>query len=218
MKEQAEIISQLSRLERSSRRTLPFLFIGLLSVIIALFFAARDLDQKDQVETAAANAELNLSTLRAEVELLNHDLQSAEHNTMTVEERESAIQKASAKASYIQQSIEKAQTELAEATPVSLKPRVYFHISTEKQRTYAATLAKSIAESDTVIVPGIQRVSQAPNRTELRYFRPAEKSEAEAIATTLRNQGLKVDAKLIPGYETSTAIRPRHYELWIAAD
>jgi hypothetical protein len=50
---------------------------------------------------------------------------------------------------------------------------------------------------------------------EVRFFREGERGEANRIADILR--GLQVQgaqAKYIPGYEQSTKIRPKHYEIW----
>lgn len=229
MSEKSEIIAQISRLEKSSRRTLPFLAIGLVSVILALSFAAAQLaktqreiaeanTRKEQVIQAAADAELRLSQLRAEIELVNKDLQTAVMPAITPESLIAALGEATSRTRSIQLSIGQAEVALREATSsASLKPRVYFHIRSEEQRVRAAALAKSLTQAGAVIVPGIHLVSRGPSKTELRYFRKAEKSEAEAIAAALQAEGLLVDIKLIPGYEDSTAIRPRHFELWLAA-
>ncbi len=50
----------------------------------------------------------------------------------------------------------------------------------------------------------------------LRYFHDREREEAEAIGQALRKGGAEdLVVKKVPGYENSTAIRPRHYELWL---
>jgi hypothetical protein len=98
----------------------------------------------------------------------------------------------------------------------SLAPRVYFHIGAEGQRVVAEQTA-AILRADSIGVPGIELRANSPSRTELRYFHASERAEAEGLATTIRGMWLGTVVKFVPGFETSTSIRPRHYELWIAA-
>jgi hypothetical protein len=99
----------------------------------------------------------------------------------------------------------------------NLKPRVYFHIRDESQRTQAKQLADTLESRANVVVPGVRRVGTGPSDTELRYFKSGEKQEAEQIANDLTSLGLKVETKYVPGFESSNKIRPRHYELWISS-
>jgi hypothetical protein len=102
------------------------------------------------------------------------------------------------------------------ASPSALKPRVYFHIRTEAQRAQAVNLVKSLGARAEVDVPGIERLDVGPTTTELRFFRRAEEQEARQIAEAITTLGTPAAATYVPGYEGSTNIRQRHYELWIA--
>jgi hypothetical protein len=102
------------------------------------------------------------------------------------------------------------------AAPSALKPRVYFHIRTEAQRAQAVSLAKSLGARADVDIPGIERLDTGPKTTELRFFRKAEEQEARQIAEAITALGTPAVATYIPGYEGSTNIRQRHYELWVA--
>lgn len=97
-----------------------------------------------------------------------------------------------------------------------LPARVYMHIGSDTQRSHAEETATTL-RADSVVVPGIALRPNSPQRNELRYFRMSEKAEAEGLAAAIRRTWPGTEAKYIPGYESSTAIRPRHYELWIAA-
>jgi hypothetical protein len=114
----------------------------------------------------------------------------------------------------------KAETELAEVkrSPVAaptLAPRVYFHIRQAGQRGRAEALAASLASAGWV-VPGIELLDVGPSVSELRYFRDTDSDEAVRIADALRSAGTPVTPKKVSGYESSTKIRPGHYELWLA--
>ena len=97
-------------------------------------------------------------------------------------------------------------------------PRVYFHIDSEPQRCAAGKLRDALAGFEKASVPGIQLVETNLGNNELRYFKISEKAQAEKIAEKITALGLAVDAKYIRGHETSTKIRPRHYELWIGGN
>lgn len=112
-----------------------------------------------------------------------------------------------------------ALTVVAPSQSEQITPRVYFHIRSKEQRSKATQLGSVLSSILSVAVPGVQLVSSGPDRTELRYFSSANSEEAQAIATVLAQQsGLSIQSVLIPGYEGSTLIRPRHYELWLSKD
>lgn len=96
-----------------------------------------------------------------------------------------------------------------------LQPRVYIHIASEAQRLSAEETSNTL-RSDSIVVPGIELRPNSPRRTELRYFKTSEKVEAEGLTSVIRGTWPGTEAKYVPGYEASTAIRSRHYELWIA--
>jgi hypothetical protein len=102
------------------------------------------------------------------------------------------------------------------ASPSMIKPRVYFHIRTEAQRAQAVSLIKGLGARADVYVPGIERLDRGPKTTELRFFRKAEEQEARQIAEAITTLGTPAAATYVQGYEGSTTIRQRHYELWIA--
>lgn len=99
-----------------------------------------------------------------------------------------------------------------------LKTRVYFHIRDNAQRPSALALKAALERAGLdLVVPGIQRLDVGPTQgSELRYFRDDERSEAEGIGRALVAAGSgALVVKKVPGYETSTQIRRRHFELWL---
>ncbi len=103
------------------------------------------------------------------------------------------------------------------AKAMNTEARTYVHFAKEEQRSLAQSIAKSLRE-ESIMVPGIQLQKSSPSRSELRYFRNIEKIEAEGIAATIRSIRPDVEARYIPGYENSTGIRPRHFELWLGSE
>jgi hypothetical protein len=100
-----------------------------------------------------------------------------------------------------------------------LAARLYFHIGNESQREAAQRLASQLrAGPDALVIPGIQRI-QGPGRSELRFFKKAERTQAEKIAERLRQLRVPVELRDLSGrYETSEQIRPRHFELWLGPE
>ena len=98
----------------------------------------------------------------------------------------------------------------------TVRPTVYIHIRSEEARKSARTVAEQL-EARGYVVPGIERlVNVGPNSSQLRFFRESDKQEARQILDALESLGLGVGLEHTRGYETSDAIRPRHYELWFA--
>jgi hypothetical protein len=110
------------------------------------------------------------------------------------------------------------------ATEVQLTPRIYVHIQSEDQRPDAEELKAWLKNQNRfkVIVPGIEFVGPRKLRSsEVRYFHD-NRDEADwawLITTTLKENCVDVDRpQLVKGYEESSAIRPRHFELWLTPD
>ncbi|WP_419735937.1 hypothetical protein [Pseudomonas sp. COR18] len=95
--------------------------------------------------------------------------------------------------------------------------RVYIHISSEAQRSAAEQTAVAL-RSDAVAVPGVELRANTPRKTEIRYFMLSERAEAEGLASAIRMNWPDTIIQYVAGFENSTAIRPRHYELWISAN
>jgi hypothetical protein len=98
-----------------------------------------------------------------------------------------------------------------------IRPRVYIHIRKEDQREKAREIGFKL-ENAGFSAPGIERLVEiGPNTNQLRFFRKAEVDEAAKIVDFLSSIGIETElVDLSAKYETSSAIRPRHYELWFS--
>lgn len=101
-------------------------------------------------------------------------------------------------------------------TAVLLPSRVYLHVRNSEQKERATEIA-SILTNNGFAVPGIQVLSEGPNTSELRYFRKREEEYARA-ALELIKDFVEVKLMYVPGYESSTKIRDRHFEVWLSKD
>lgn len=96
----------------------------------------------------------------------------------------------------------------------SLPSRVYLHVRNERQKERAVEIA-SILNGGGFSVPGIQVLSIGPNESELRYFRKREEEYAKAALDLIKG-AVEVQLKYVPGHESSTKIRDRHFEIWFS--
>lgn len=98
-----------------------------------------------------------------------------------------------------------------------IRARVYIHIRKKQQRDKAREIGLKLEEAG-FSVPGVERlVESGPKKNQLRFFRKAEADEAAGIVDFLASLGIETElVDLSTQYENSSAIRPRHYELWFS--
>lgn len=93
-------------------------------------------------------------------------------------------------------------------------PMVFLHIRSESQRAKARELERGLARMG-IVVSGIRVDEGGPLRADLRYFRSAERDEANYLRTALGRLGAApARTSFVPGHEADAA--RRHYELWFA--
>ncbi|HJQ71351.1 MAG TPA: ATP-binding protein [Blastocatellia bacterium] len=98
-----------------------------------------------------------------------------------------------------------------------LKPRIYIRFNDDSQKDKAYSAAAKLRAAD-YLVPKLQRVKSGPHRNELRYYREDEEALARQIKDVLESSGVEeVGIEHVQGYENSTMIRPKHFELWFEA-
>jgi hypothetical protein len=100
--------------------------------------------------------------------------------------------------------------------PEKISPRIYIHVASSENYERARAAVEALQQAG-FIVPSIQRVADVPRTPQLRYFRPADVKDAE--------RAISVIGQRIPGLRAvafgdqdltrkTTAMRPRHLELW----
>jgi hypothetical protein len=106
-----------------------------------------------------------------------------------------------------------------------LPSRVYFQIQDRNQADSARDLELWLETQQyggrRVVVPGIEYVGRRRlQQSQLRYFHDNddERALAKQITDSLSSRCVNVRPQLTTGYEDSSAIRPRHFELWLAPD
>jgi len=103
----------------------------------------------------------------------------------------------------------------------TMLPRIYIHIQDHSQRAMAKRVAEQLTEQG-YVVPGIERIdpNRSPNATQFRYFRlnELEFRDAEEIVRVLRGMDIAVKDVYVPGYEGTSRMEPRHYEIWFGSE
>lgn len=107
-----------------------------------------------------------------------------------------------------------------------LSPRIYIHVQSEEQKEAAGILKDFLRaqryNGRRLLVPGLENVGKRNLPvSQLRYFHEThdEAVLAAHIAATLREKAcIEVTPQFFKGYETSNAIRARHFELWLLPD
>ena len=95
--------------------------------------------------------------------------------------------------------------------------RVYTHIRNESQRN-TAEIIRGRLDKKGYNTPGIEVVNIGPStQPEVRFFRKSEEKEANEIAAFLKELNVTdVTTKYVSGYEDSTQLRSRHFEIWFS--
>ena len=107
----------------------------------------------------------------------------------------------------------------ASKTPPALwVPRAYLHILDAEDRAWASEVSRKLREQG-VIVPGIEYVASARNlrRTDVRYYRKADRDAAQAIVDRLEAMGVPAVLNYLWQYENSDTVRPKNFEIWFIA-
>ena len=99
-------------------------------------------------------------------------------------------------------------------------PRLFIEIADEQQRSGAEALRRAIhqvtLEGQSVIAPGVEKVTSPPNRIELRVLKISDRDEADKLAATI---GKMINASvhlsdLSGTFDKRPDVKRRTYELW----
>ena len=97
----------------------------------------------------------------------------------------------------------------------NLQPRLYTQCwSKDQWQQFVEPLVTKL-EASGFKVPPWEKVSVGPDANEVRYFHEDDLYQAKQIQGLLGNE-LPVKVSYVRGFEKSTAIRPGHFELWLA--
>ena len=94
------------------------------------------------------------------------------------------------------------------------KSLVYLHFADASQQATTERLRASLVKAS-YSAPGIEQVRAVPSRSELRYFREADRAAAADLSRLLRLWNWNpLQLRLVQGYETKSGLR--QFELWLA--
>jgi hypothetical protein len=191
-------------------------------VIIAVGWRAygRSIEAKRVAETEATRATVRRDAMLAEVARLERQSKGLQ---LEIASRTTLISKCiQASAVGETPSVAKSKTNALIAASTGdpkhpVPPRVYILIPEESLRAKAKSVAAGLQDAG-YIVPSIERVTDNPRMTTLKYFESDEVAAKESpdLVTLLDRLGLKVRTASMGPEPTTIDFRPRHFELWFS--
>jgi hypothetical protein len=101
-------------------------------------------------------------------------------------------------------------------TRLPLASIIYMHVSNLQQKERADKISLILSEEG-FLVPATQVLNSVPDVSTFRYFRKREKDYAISALNLIKNSA-PIELKYMPGYESSTKLRDRHFEIWFSKD
>jgi hypothetical protein len=96
----------------------------------------------------------------------------------------------------------------AEATP-----RVYIQVATPANEAVANRLRPRLVHAG-YLVPRVERVAAVPRQAQVRYFRPADRDDAERLLGIVKGALPEASLVLFGEGRKAGTMRPRHLEIW----
>jgi hypothetical protein len=200
------------RQQRNQRRVVQAVWASIVAGILVLsVIVASATWQLDSLNQQKIRLQGDITALKKQKETVVRDLEQAEQRRIAA-----AGTLANLPEAQLKQAIEK---QLATAPQTAaLLPRIYMQIVDRADSAHAQVIRKALQDAGYIVL-GIEYVPTARGleTTDVRFYHAAEKGEAEKIAKLLKNAGEPtVSPKYLPQYETSTRVRPNHFEVWLA--
>ncbi|MFL6256558.1 MAG: KGGVGR-motif variant AAA ATPase [Pyrinomonadaceae bacterium] len=99
-----------------------------------------------------------------------------------------------------------------------LPPRVYIQFQQGTSNKKALDVA-DVLKKFQYVVARVQPVSEVPNTTQVRYYRYEDGGGADNLVSVLKGLGINnAQPRYIPGFENSSSVRPKHFEVWFGTD
>jgi hypothetical protein len=211
---------QASRRAEFWRRTKSRGLIGLVvllacaAIVIWVIFTTREREQAlRERERALYERERALYEREQALELANLAEQQSKRDQQYQQDLKNEVSK------RLEEALKQATSDRAiasiQASVRDIKAkRIYLQYAGKEQLGLAQTLQSNL-KAQGFFVPGYEDVgNKAPSRTQVRYFYPADKPEAEYIASLLLVAG-PVDTQLTPN--PKKVVPPGQFEVWLAA-
>lgn len=195
---------------KASKWSAILTLLGFLIVLGAIAYSALELSRLEKKKADLGNeiAEKETQLSKRKVEL--QELQS------TLDYVRSKVEQA--KVSNEQIDLAKQALTQVKSEATESKARIFIHIRDKSQSEITRKIAKALKEKGYVVPKEEILVDKGPNNTQVRYFREGEKGVASDIQKLLVEKFAIASAELtyIRGYETSTAIKPKTFEIWLS--
>ncbi|HEX6186169.1 MAG TPA: LytR C-terminal domain-containing protein [Pyrinomonadaceae bacterium] len=224
-------LGRLERLQRLLQYGAALVLLVFVALIALAWTELRDLNaRRDKAREALTKAEQALAAVNDELALKKNALDAAQSvNTVLSNVADAYKEEHPEKAELVNNALRNAveasitesaeksgqQTQAAEQVP----PRVYIQIMNGGQRSRAREVAGKL-QAQGFIVPGVENMERKGHRqanSDVRFYGndPAAAPDVENIRAVLGGFGVKLKTIAL---NASSAVRPRHYELWLGDD
>lgn len=220
------IVDKVQRIEElqadelaARRRTARNAWLLVLAAGVVLAVIVASLGWKiAQKRTELAALEVQQREAGARVEAATAQVEALEKRVAELRQREQAL-------NSVLSQLPKAQLESVvgtsvdgKAAPAQWLPRAYLHIVDPEDRAWANGVAAKL-RAQGWIVPGIELVPAARGlrRTDVRYYRKADRDAAQRIVERLDAMGIPAVLNYLEQYENSDRVKPNNYEIWFVA-
>lgn len=204
----------IEKLGRSSRQSALLSLAGLLIVLLSLAYSFYELNElrekKLQIELEIKRTNQDLNKQRTELQRVGDELARKQELLASVSLKLGTNNVAEAKQVL----------ESAESGSTKTVARIFIHVRSREHLDKTAQIAQQLKAAGFNVPKAEILVDKGPKLTEVRYFHKTELEEAAGIARML-NKELKrsdVTAKYMPGYESSTLVKARQYEIWFGPE
>jgi hypothetical protein len=213
------------RSTRHARRLSIGLGVLLVAVSISLGWAVVSQRLAAEAATAATSAAQDEVIARRQKEAKDEDLNrallaNAQAAALLSSDKPDRTSEASELLSRAKRSYETSLLPPPDAQACPAGRRLYPQVGSEQGRDMIDRLAPTLRKAGFIVPPTeVLAPRKMPSVTEVRFFRMSEEASAREATAALASAGLSgVQAKYVRGYEDSKAMRPCHFELWLAVD
>ena len=109
------------------------------------------------------------------------------------------------------------------AEPARAAPQLWIHIRNADQQRLATRISQALSGASIggqqIAIQSVRLVTAGPAHDELRVFKAEDRADAEALLVQVQKSLPRVRLNdLSAQYANVTWVKPRHYEVWLAAD
>lgn len=213
-----DIASLASQLELASRRTRPFVAVGVLAMILGFVFLSLYLESQNRRLLQQEEQEMTLRQLAEQRQVTAENRLAVAQQLLKALQ---ALQRGDQTGHTLTTAIAQAKALSSPTASQSLKssPSIYFFVRTEDQRKAMIGKCSDQLQALGYNVLGVELVTHGPQHDEVKVFHQADQDAGAKLAGQVAYCGLNVPENNVVWItdDPSSANSPRFYfEIWLA--